>query len=277
VQIDWFTLIAQIVNFLILLWLLKHFLFDKIVRAMRERKQKVAAQFDEAEEKNREAEETEKKYRAELDKIDEKRDQAMAEAREEADRIKKGAREKARREGEKMRSDWLESLEAEKDDFKRELRVMSGREVLALTGDILRHLAGAELQDRVVEAFARRLDELSDEETEGLRGKVDSDKPTVRIRSSFELSDDLVSEIEEALIGVLDRDELELEFKTDENLILGLEIDIDGHRLGWSAAGLIDDVEERFEHEIERVTKSARESDEKAPGEAEKMKSGKGK
>jgi F-type H+-transporting ATPase subunit b len=277
VRIDWFTLIAQIVNFLILLWLLKHFLFDKIVRAMRERKEKVAAQFDEAEQKKREAEETEKKYRAELDKIDDKRDQAMAEAREEADRIKKEAREKARREAEKMRSDWLESLEAEKDDFKRELRVMSGREVLAMARDVLRHLAGTELQDRVIEAFARRVHDLNDEDAEDLRGKIDSDKPTVRIRSSFELSDDQVSDVEEALIGVLDRDKIELELKTDENLILGLEIDIDGHRLGWSAAGLIDEVEERFEHEIERAAKSARESDEKAPGEAEEMKSGKGK
>ena len=39
-QIDWFTLLAQIVNFLLLVWLLKHFLYGRVVRAMDEREAK---------------------------------------------------------------------------------------------------------------------------------------------------------------------------------------------------------------------------------------------
>ncbi len=265
-QIDWFTLIAQTINFLVLLWLLKRFLFNRIVRAMQERKEKVAAEFDKADEKKREAEKEREKYRSELDKIDDKREEILEEAREEADRIRKEAREKARREAERMRSEWLGSLEAEKEDFKRTLRRKSGREVLALTRDALRNLAGADLQDRVIDAFVARLDDMSGVEKDKLRGQGDSGKPKVRVRSSFELSDDQSAGVEKALAGALDTKDLDFEIETDEKLVIGLQVDIEGQRLGWSVADLIDDMEEMFEREIDRVTKRAARKKEEREG-----------
>ena len=41
-QIDWITVAAQIVNFLILVWLLQHFLYGPITRAMQRREQRIA-------------------------------------------------------------------------------------------------------------------------------------------------------------------------------------------------------------------------------------------
>jgi F-type H+-transporting ATPase subunit b len=38
--IDWFTLVAQIANFLILVALLKHFLYNRIIKAMDEREKR---------------------------------------------------------------------------------------------------------------------------------------------------------------------------------------------------------------------------------------------
>ena len=53
--IDWFTVIAQAVNFLILVALLKHFLWGRLVRVIDEREQRVATQVAEAEKKNKTA------------------------------------------------------------------------------------------------------------------------------------------------------------------------------------------------------------------------------
>ncbi len=46
--IDWITVSAQIVNFLILVWLLKHFLYQPIIRAMDRREQRVSERLNEA-------------------------------------------------------------------------------------------------------------------------------------------------------------------------------------------------------------------------------------
>jgi len=41
--IDWFTVGAQIVNFLILVWLLQHFLYKPILNAIDAREKRIAA------------------------------------------------------------------------------------------------------------------------------------------------------------------------------------------------------------------------------------------
>ena len=49
--IDWFTVCAQIVNFLVLVALLKHFLYGPILRAMDAREQTIAGRLAEAQQK----------------------------------------------------------------------------------------------------------------------------------------------------------------------------------------------------------------------------------
>ncbi len=48
-KIDWFTLIAQVINFLILVWLLRRFLYKPILKAVDEREKKIASQLKDAE------------------------------------------------------------------------------------------------------------------------------------------------------------------------------------------------------------------------------------
>ena len=43
--IDWFTVGAQALNFLILVWLMKHFLYQPILHAIDAREKKIAAEL----------------------------------------------------------------------------------------------------------------------------------------------------------------------------------------------------------------------------------------
>ena len=47
-SIDWFTFTAQIINFLVLVWLLSHFLYKPIVNAMNDRQARIAAEHEQA-------------------------------------------------------------------------------------------------------------------------------------------------------------------------------------------------------------------------------------
>ena len=53
--INWFTVVAQAINFLILVWLLKRFLYKPILHAIDEREKGIATQLAEAEAKKAEA------------------------------------------------------------------------------------------------------------------------------------------------------------------------------------------------------------------------------
>jgi len=62
-QIDWFTVVAQIVNFLILVGLLKKFLYGPIIRAMDDRERRIASRLEEANARERQAQEEVQSYR----------------------------------------------------------------------------------------------------------------------------------------------------------------------------------------------------------------------
>ncbi len=61
-QIDYFTIIAQIINFLILVFLLRHFLYGPLLRSMDEREQKISTRLKEAEQQMKEAEQETDSY-----------------------------------------------------------------------------------------------------------------------------------------------------------------------------------------------------------------------
>jgi F-type H+-transporting ATPase subunit b len=46
--IDWFTVVAQVLNFLILVWLLKRFLYRPILNAIDVREKRIAAEVADA-------------------------------------------------------------------------------------------------------------------------------------------------------------------------------------------------------------------------------------
>ncbi|MFQ3186924.1 MAG: F-type H+-transporting ATPase subunit b, partial [Marinomonas primoryensis] len=49
--IDWFTVIAQLINFLVLVWLLKRFLYRPILNAIDAREKRIADELADADEK----------------------------------------------------------------------------------------------------------------------------------------------------------------------------------------------------------------------------------
>ena len=50
-KINWFTVIAQVINFLMLVWLLKKFLYKPILDAVNEREKKITDQLKDADDK----------------------------------------------------------------------------------------------------------------------------------------------------------------------------------------------------------------------------------
>jgi F-type H+-transporting ATPase subunit b len=54
-KINWFTVIAQIINFFVLVWLLRRFLYKPVLKAIDERENKIASELKDAKAKETEA------------------------------------------------------------------------------------------------------------------------------------------------------------------------------------------------------------------------------
>jgi F-type H+-transporting ATPase subunit b len=82
--IDWFTVAAQLVNFLILVWLLKHFLFKPITNAIDTREKRIATELANADAKKADAEKERVAFEKKNQDFDQQRTALMNKATEDA-------------------------------------------------------------------------------------------------------------------------------------------------------------------------------------------------
>jgi F-type H+-transporting ATPase subunit b len=232
--IDWFTVAAQIVNFLILVFLLKRFLYGPIIRAMDERQAQIEADLAAAERKRQEAGQEIETYRQKNREIEEQREKLLGQAADEADEERKRLIRAARDEADESRSRWQKAIEQEKAAFLRQLRQRAGQETYAVLRRALSDLADAELEEQITAVFISRLEQLSPED----RAVFDGRQATVE--SAFDLPDEARERLRAALSGLT----TDLQFKRNPDLIGGLELKASGHKIAWSLQSYLDELEE---------------------------------
>ncbi len=228
--IDWFTVGAQVVNFLVLVALLKRFLYRPILRNMDRREERIAAGFAEAEATLNSARTREEECRQLRQELEEARGDRLREADEEAEIRHRELLERARTEVAELRAAWLGALRREEEDFFRELKRRIGAEVLHIARKSLADLADADLELRLVKSFARRFASLEEDEHEQIVAAARDDGLTVR--SPFTLPEDLRRNLVEELCHVLGY-EVDVSFITDPDMPLGIELAVGGLKVSW--------------------------------------------
>ena len=97
--IDWFTVGAQALNFIILVWLLKRFLYKPILNAVDAREKRIAAELADADTKKAEAKSERDEFKQKNETFDQQRaallTKAMDEAKAERQRLIDDARKSA--------------------------------------------------------------------------------------------------------------------------------------------------------------------------------------
>ena len=139
--IDWFTVVAQIVNFLVLVALLKHFLYGRLVDAIDAREKRIADQLAEAARKDQEVDRRLEQMRLNAAECERQREQMLAGARQDADRERDAMVQRARDAVRALETKWHEDLDHEKAAMVDEIRHRAAGEILAITRRVLTDLA----------------------------------------------------------------------------------------------------------------------------------------
>lgn len=249
--IDWFTLCAQIINFLILVWLLKKVLYQPVLNAMAERQAKIGALLNEAEEKAARAEHEKGKF---LDLQQQLKSSAAAEmqrAKKEADQFRDELIAAVRREIETNRAQWLASLAKEKESFLKETSLMIAKGFHKLANNTLRDLAGDDLEQRVLMVFLSELGKLSPKDNEQIIRHIAETGDDVLVTSAFALTSSLKDEIDRRLQSLWGKN-LRSQFLLDESLLAGIHIEIAGKKIQWDAGNYLEKFEQELAANLER-------------------------
>ncbi len=240
-SIDWITVSAQIVNFLILVWLLKRFLYQPVVNAMDKREQDIAKRSRSAVEREQKADEAATLYRNKSEELERDREAILAKVKEDAEQQKKALLSTAREEVAATRRDWQLQADQEKDEFFNNLRKQSATAVQSIARKALHDLANTDLERQVIDAFIERLRALD------TNAPTDTTEP-VSITTAFELDVGVRERVSQAVREHIAAD-VEVAYSESPALLCGIELTHGGRRLSWS----LRDYMENLTHRVEKA------------------------
>lgn len=237
-ELDWFTFVAQIVNFLILLWLLQRFLYKPVQQVMEKRENEVNNRLEEARLILVDAQEKLSEYQQKLDHFAENEKSMMAEARQEAKEYRKNLLTEARYEIEKLQDRWRKTIDEEKEQFLTDLEERSFEKVLDAVRKIIHELADQELEHYVLTNFIQKVETISPEQIEIFTASSDH---TLEITTAFPLKEKDRQKII-AILHELFTTDIECYFLERPELGLGIEIRTSGWKMGWNLRSYLEEM-----------------------------------
>jgi F-type H+-transporting ATPase subunit b len=232
-HINWFVFLAQIFNFLLLMYLLKRFLYGRIIKAMDDREAKIVARFAEAEELKGKANEAAELYEKRNQMLNERKEVMLNEATMAADAKRKELMEKVREEVDAVKARWQDMLAREHDAFFYDLRQRAAKQLYATARKALADLADVELEERIVDEFIRRVKALDEEKSIQIRKAISGGGNKVVIQSAFGISEPRQAQIEEALKKQITNG-FTIRYLKQPDIVSGIELRVNGHKIAWS-------------------------------------------
>ena len=230
-EFDWSTFALEIINFLVLIWLLKRLLYKPVLSAIAARKADIQRTLSEAETSRKEAQALREQHehrQAEWGQEKEKaRSQILEEVNEERNRLLAALRSSLEQEREKARA--LE--ERRLSELTRQVEDTAIAQGGKFAAKLLSRFASAELEARLVELIIEELRDLSEERRRAIRTACAKADASIIVSSAHVLSESQRVSLTEAvqlLIGGV----VECEWREDAHLLAGIRLSLGPWMLG---------------------------------------------
>lgn len=244
--LDWFTIAAQIINFFILVWLLKKFLYGPITRAMHNRQQRLKENWDQAHARRERAEEREREAEKRKREIEDERREILDRAREKAQAIRDEAEKAAKDWTRNQRQEMHQRIERQKRELLGRLQTRFARQVARVSQKALADLSGDDLYERLAQTFLDRVQSRSEE----VRAALSSTEITVE--AGFEPDDELRELISKRLRELLGAETVRFRIVDTP---MSLNLATRDKRFGWSLEEYLQGLTEQVLGNIEPTEK----------------------
>lgn len=240
--IDWFTIVAQVLNFLILVWLMKRFLYKPILYAIDEREKRIATELANADRKKAEAQKENDDFKQKNQVFDQQRATLLSNAVNEAQVERQRLLDEAQKAATALSTKRLEMLRNEEHNLHQAISRKTQEEVFAIARKALTDLAGASLEERLSEVFTRRLRDMDSQAKASLAEALKTTSDPALVRSTFDLPAEQRATIQNALNETFSAD-IPIRFATTPDLISGIELTTNGLKVAWSIADYLVSLE----------------------------------
>ena len=253
-NINWFTVIAQVINFLILVWLLKKFLYKPILTSVNEREKKITDQLKDADNKKATAQKEQDDFKKKNEDFDQQKKGLMDKAVADANREKQKLMDTAKADANTMRTNMEKASKEKLENDTVEFAQKTRQQVFAITRKALIDIASISLEEQSANTFIKHLKELKDDDKKQFIDAFKSNANAILVRSAFELPAKQQGEINDAVNRTLSAD-THLQFKTAPGIISGIELSTNGYKLAWSFSEYLDTLEKNISEKMKENAK----------------------
>lgn len=233
--IDWFTVVAQVLNFLVLVWLMKRFLYKPILGAIEARETRIREELADADAKRDQAAKDREEFRRKNEVFDRERAELLSKATDEAESRRQELLQAARAEADLLAGKRREAMEADHADLALELGRKARMEVFAVARKTLADLADSNLEEKIASVFALRLREMNGSTKTVFAQALESSSDPALVRSAFDLGESGRDIVRGALNEAFEAD-VPVRFETSPDLVAGVEVSCNGQKMSWSVS-----------------------------------------
>lgn len=262
--IDWFTVGAQVLNFILLVWLMKRFLYRPILNAVDKREKRIKAELASADKDKADAKQQSDEFTRKNESFDQQRAALLSKAEDEARAERQRLLDEARHAADALSAKRLETLRSDARDLNQALARRAQEEVFAIARMALSDLAGMSLEGRLCEVFTRRVRELDGQTKAGLADALRTAPGPALVRSAFDLPAEERAKVQNALNETFSAD-VPIHFETAPEVISGIELTANGQKVAWSIAGYLTSLEKGVDELLQAKDMPEAESESEEP------------
>ena len=230
-ELSWSTFVLEIINFLVLVWILKRFLYKPVLDVIARRRAGIEKTLTDAEDLHADADRLQEQYESRLADWDQERQQAREALTRElgAERARKMAELQTALEQEREKAQVTDARQ--QADVKRKIEETALMQAARFAARLLEQTSGADTEARLVDLVITGLTRLPAERSEALRNSCGKSPGTVVVVSAFTLADKHRQQLEQALATVTSPNTA-LRFEQNSDLLAGVRITIGAWVLG---------------------------------------------
>jgi F-type H+-transporting ATPase subunit b len=244
-KIYWFTIAAQALNFIVLVWLLRRFLYKPILNVIDEREKRIATRLDNAEKQQADAQKEHSEFKQKNEAFDQQRAALFSKATDEVHTHRQELLDEARSAAETLRSQQLESLRNGTKSLHQEISRQAQLEIFAIARKTLMDLAEVDLEEQVAAVFVHRLSQMDSQAKAEITAMKNASE-SLLVRSAFDLPSRQRAAIQNTLNETFAAP-LNLRFETAPDLIAGIELNANGYKVTWSITDYLSSMEQSID------------------------------
>ena len=224
-ELNWSTFVLEIINFLILVWILKRFLYKPVLEAIAKRRASIEQGMQAAIQKQQAAQVLQSQYEHRLEDWETEkqtaREQLHSEIEQERQRLQALLQASLQQEREKAQV--LAAHQAQEQQHRNQQQALHN--AMRFTSKLLAELASPELEARLIARLADQLNTLPAAQRDRLSQALDAQRPSAQVHSAFPLSEAQRASLQQVLQAIGGQ-QLSCEFAQDNRLLAGARIQL---------------------------------------------------